>query len=183
MIQSTPSHLERAGNTYVQAIVRYIARPEDPPDLQVRKGLLVGSVVLVLPATIVWGAAYAYYGETLAALITYGYMLLSVVGLINLRRTGQLESLATIQIVCTLLIPFALTLVLGGIVGWCTHCEIGQNQVDIRKVHGVQGRFRILEGQHFVCGRGTRVPRERDVPEFVVDAVHAVFVQDVHDVR
>ena len=117
MIQSTPSHLERAGNTYVQAIVRYIARPEDPPELQVRKGLLVGSVVLVLPATIVWGAAYAYYGETLAALITYGYMLLSVVGLINLRRTGQLESLATIQIVCTLLIPFALTLALGGIVG------------------------------------------------------------------
>ena len=116
MTQSPPSLLERAGNTYVQAIVRYFTRPEDPTELQVRKGLLSGSVALVLPATLIWGAAYLYYGESLAALITYGYMLLSITALIHLRRTGRIEPLATIQILCTLLIPFILTLVLGGIV-------------------------------------------------------------------
>jgi guanylate cyclase len=117
MTQSPPSPLERAGNTYIQAIVRYIAHPDDSPELQVRKGLLVGSVALVLPATIIWGAAYLYYGEITAALITFAYMLISVAGLIHIRRTGRIETLAAIQILSTLLVPFILTLALGGIVG------------------------------------------------------------------
>ena len=117
MTHSAPSSLERAGNTYVQAIVRYIAQPEDPPEQQVRKGLLVGATGIVLPFTIVWGTAYLYYGESVAAFITYGYMLLSLAGLIHLRRTGRLEGLAAIQVACTLLVPFVLTLALGGIVG------------------------------------------------------------------
>ena len=63
--------LERAGNTFIEAIVHYIAHPEDSPELRVRKGLLVGSVALVLPATILRGAAYHNYGEIAAALITF----------------------------------------------------------------------------------------------------------------
>lgn len=117
MDQKRPSRLEHAGNIFVRAITRYFTRPEDPVDLQVHKGLLAGSVVLVLPATLTWGSAYLYYGELPAAFITYGYMLLSLAGLLHLNRTGKTEPLATLQIVCTLLIPFTLTLALGGIVG------------------------------------------------------------------
>ena len=116
MTQSAPSRLERAGNTYVRAIVRYVARPEDPLDLRVQKGLLVGSVVLILPAALIWGAAYFYYGELWAALLTFGYLLLSLAGLIHLRRTGRIAPLSGIQIVSTLFVPFILTLILGGIV-------------------------------------------------------------------
>ena len=111
------SPLQRAGDIYTQAIDRYIAHPDDPPELQVRKRLVVGGTVIVLPATILWGGLYIVYGEFWAGFITLAYMLLSVTGLIHLRRAGRIEPLATIQIVCPLLLPFLLTLVLGGIVG------------------------------------------------------------------
>lgn len=116
MTQSAPSRLERVGDTFIRAIARFIERPEDTYEEQVQKGLLVGGTVIVLPATIFWGAAYFYYGELLAGLITYAYMILSVAGLIYLNRTGKREPLGSIQIVSTLFLPFLLDLTLGGIV-------------------------------------------------------------------
>ena len=116
MAKSISSYLQHAGDSYVGAVARYIARPEDAPEIQVQKGLLAGATFIILPATIIWGTAYLYYGELWAALITYSYMLLSVAGLLHLHRTGRQEPLAAIQIICTLLLPFALNLILGGIV-------------------------------------------------------------------
>ncbi len=108
--------LEWVGSSYAQAIGRYVARPDDPLEKQVQKGLLVGGTVIVLPASLVWGSSYIYYGELWAGVITFAYMLISIAGLLHLRRTGRREPLSTIQIVCTLFLPFFLTLLLGGIV-------------------------------------------------------------------
>ena len=116
MTHSAPSRLEQAGNSFIRAIARFVSRPGDTYDEQVQKGLLVGGAMIVLPAAIIWGAAYFYYGETVAGLITYAYLLLSIAGLIYLHRTGKREPLAGIQIASTLFIPFLLTLALGGIV-------------------------------------------------------------------
>jgi adenylate cyclase len=108
--------MEQAGNTFVRTIARFVSHPGDTYDEQVQKGLLAGGAIIVLPAAIIWGAAYFYYGETLAGLITYAYLLLSVAGLIYLYRSGKREPLAGIQIASTLFLPFLLTLTLGGIV-------------------------------------------------------------------
>jgi adenylate cyclase len=116
MTHSAPSRLEQAGNSFIRAIARFVSRPGDTYDEQVQKGLLVGGAMIVLPAAIIWGAAYFYYGETVAGLITYAYLLLSIAGLIYLHRTGKREPLAGIQIASTLFLPFLLTLALGGIV-------------------------------------------------------------------
>lgn len=116
MSDPATSRLQNAGESFVRAIVRFINHPGDSYEQQVEKGLLVGGTAVVLPATIIWGTAYLYYGETPAALVTFGYLLLSVAGLVQLRRTGRREPLTSIQIICTLLLPFLLTLLLGGIV-------------------------------------------------------------------
>ena len=116
MAKTEPSPLERAGDRFVKGITRFIYHHGDSYEDQVQKGLLVGGTVVVLPATILWGSAYLYYGETTAALITFGYMILSIAGLYHLHRTGKREPLSSIQIYSTLLLPFFLTLVLGGIV-------------------------------------------------------------------
>ena len=116
MTEPEPSRLERAGDFFVKIVIRFIAHHGDSYEEQVEKGLLVGGTFVVLPATIIWGSAYLYYGETTAALITFGYMFLSLAGLFYLHRTGRREPLASIQILSTLFLPFILTLVLGGIV-------------------------------------------------------------------
>jgi adenylate cyclase len=116
MTRPEPSRLEQVGDLFVSGVINFIAHPGDSYDEQVQKGLLVGGTFVVLPATILWSSAYFYYGETTAALITFAYMILSLVGLFHLHRTGKRELLAGIQDFCTLLLPFVLTLVLGGIV-------------------------------------------------------------------
>ena len=110
------SILERTGNNFVRAIARFVYHPGDSTAEQVEKGLLAGGTAIVLPAALIWGSGYLYYGETAAALVTYGYLLLSLFGLWQLHRNGRREPLTSIQIVCTLLLPFVLTLLLGGIV-------------------------------------------------------------------
>ena len=114
MINSLP---QRIADAYIAAILRFIDRPGDPPQLQVEKGLLVGGTIFILPATIIWVTAYLYYGELPAAAVTFGYLLLSMIGLLHFRQTGKRRPLALIQLLCTLLIPFALTLLLGGFAG------------------------------------------------------------------
>jgi adenylate cyclase len=116
MSEAAPSRLERAGRAYIRAIARSFIRGDEPADIRVEKGLLVGATILILPAALLWGSAYLYYGEPAAAAMTYGYLLLSIVGLVHLHRSGHRKLLSAIQVGCTLFVPFLLTLVLGGLV-------------------------------------------------------------------
>lgn len=111
MILSIPQQI---ATHYIALVSRFIARPGDPSQLQVEKGLLVGGTFFVLPAALMWGAAYLYFGELPAAAVTFAYLLFSLVGLWHLRRTGERRPLALIELLCTLFLPFILTLLLGG---------------------------------------------------------------------
>lgn len=91
------------------------SRPGDSDDARLRKALLMGGSLLILPVAVVWGLLYAAFDEWPAALVTLAYVALDMWGMIHLNRTGHRRLLATIQWSCTLLLPFVLTLLLGGL--------------------------------------------------------------------
>lgn len=91
------------------------SRPSDTEDEKLRKALLMGGSLIILPVAVVWGLLYAAFGEWPAALITLTYAAADLWGMLYLARTGRRRPLATIQWACTLLLPFVLTLLLGGL--------------------------------------------------------------------
>lgn len=91
------------------------ARPEDTDDERLKKALLLGGSLAICPAAAVWGGLYWVYGETGAALITLGYGFVNLLGVIYLIYSGRRRPFAVLQLLCTLLLPLALTLVLGGV--------------------------------------------------------------------
>lgn len=91
------------------------SRPGDTDEKKLRKALLMGGSLIILPVAVVWGLLYAIFGEWPAAVITLAYAAADLWGMVYLSRTGRRRPLATIQWTCTLLLPFFLTLLLGGL--------------------------------------------------------------------
>ena len=91
------------------------SRPEDSEDEKLRKALIMGGSLLILPVALVWGTLYAAYGEWPAAIITFGYAAADLLAILYLRRTGECGPISFVHWFCTLLLPFALTLLLGGL--------------------------------------------------------------------
>jgi len=114
MIERMHETFARMGSRSAQAMAHFTAFPGDTEEMHAQKSLSAGGTFFILPVTLVWGSAYLMYGETTAALITFGYTLICLFGLAHMRRTGSLQVHALLQLSATLLLPFALTLVLGG---------------------------------------------------------------------
>lgn len=93
------------------------ARPGDSDELRLQKSLLTAGSLLILPATLIWGVLFLVYDEPLAGVITLVYAAVTVLGLLYLATTGRHELFALVQLSCTLVLPFVLTLILGGFMG------------------------------------------------------------------
>ncbi len=91
------------------------SRPDDPADERLRKALIMGGSLLILPVAVVWGVLYAVYGEWTAAVITLGYAAADLIAILILARSGVRGPLDFVHQYCTLLLPFVLTLLLGGL--------------------------------------------------------------------
>jgi guanylate cyclase len=91
------------------------AEPSDQPEVRDRKRLLVSVALLVLPASVVWGAIYWIVGEQTAALLPWVYTSVSVASLIAFHRTRDQEMLGRVQLGLILIVPFALGVALGGL--------------------------------------------------------------------
>lgn len=91
------------------------SRPTDSEDEKLRKALLMGGSLMILPVAIVWGCLYLAYDERWAALITLSYAAANGTAIIYQARTGRSGPLSFVHWFCTLLLPFVLTIVLGGI--------------------------------------------------------------------
>jgi len=89
--------------------------PTDSEDQRLRKGLLMGGSLIILPVAVTWALLYAAYGERLAAAITFGYAMADLGAIIYLARSGRPGPLSFVHWFCTLLLPFVLTVVLGGL--------------------------------------------------------------------
>jgi class 3 adenylate cyclase len=93
------------------------ADPLDDEDVRLRKVLVLVAALMVLPAAIGWGAVYWWFGETLAALSPWAYVLIGLVSIAVLGRTRRYVPFATVQFTVFLVVPFTLMWSLGGFVG------------------------------------------------------------------
>jgi adenylate cyclase len=89
--------------------------PSDSRELRARKSLLVMTTALVQPAGLVWGGLYWFFDERTAALVPWGYTLVSAVTVVVFARTRNFAWFRTAQLALILLLPVLLLLALGGI--------------------------------------------------------------------
>jgi len=89
-------------------------RHDDSDDVRVRKRYLLLMALLILPAGIVWGAVYWVFDEPLAALVPWGYVVLSIVSIILFALTANYSLFRLMQLGLILVAPFILSLILGG---------------------------------------------------------------------
>ena len=92
------------------------ADPADSHDERAQKAFFVGILVGVLPAGVIWGAMYWALGERVAALLPWGYTVLSVLCLLLFSRTRNFAFLRTVELSLILVTPALLQVALGGIV-------------------------------------------------------------------
>ena len=111
--------VERRPLTRVRALaVRALgigADPADSPDERVRKALLVGISLMVLPAGLLWGALYWAFDEPVAALFPWAYTVVSALCLGVFARTRSFRFLRFAELALLLVTPALLVLALGGL--------------------------------------------------------------------
>jgi adenylate cyclase len=103
------------GRQAIAFIARIGADPADPVELRLRKALLVTVALMVLPAGVVWGALYWAAGERTAALLPWAYVIGSLASLVAFHMTRSFALLRRAQLLLIFLVPFLLTLALGGL--------------------------------------------------------------------
>ena len=111
----------------------------DDEDERLRKVLVLAAVLMVLPSAVLWGAAYWWFGERLAALSPWSYVLIGLGSIALLARTRAYAPFAAIQFVVFLVLPFTLMWSLGGFVGgsavalWAWLSPLGARTVGHRR--------------------------------------------------
>jgi class 3 adenylate cyclase len=90
--------------------------PGDDEDTRLRKLLLLAATLTITPLAVLWGAMYFAGGATVAALVPWAYVVLSMAGLVGFWLTRSYPLFAISQVVPYMVLPFALMWALGGIV-------------------------------------------------------------------
>ena len=102
-----------------QLLIRLLqigAEPADDEDLRLRKLLSLTAALLILPASILWGAVYWVFGERLAATVPWTYCLVTLISLAIFALTRRYGLFAGVQFTCYVILPFVLMWILGGFV-------------------------------------------------------------------
>ena len=98
-------------------IERHLCAAGDDEETRTRKVQFVIAYVLVMPAGLLWGGLYWTYGERAAAAIPVAYTVLTLVDLVVLFRLRSYEWFRRAQQALLFVLPVALQLLLGGVVG------------------------------------------------------------------
>jgi class 3 adenylate cyclase len=120
-------------------LLRVGADPRDDEDQRLRKLLLVAAAWMILPAAVVWGAIYWAFGERVAALAPWTYVVVSAVTLVVFRVTRNYPVFAVAQFAAWLILPFLLMWALGGFVAgsavalWAWLAPLGARVVGHRR--------------------------------------------------
>jgi adenylate cyclase len=88
---------------------------EDSEEVRLRKVMLMFSSILISLLAVLWGIIYWVFGEPLAAAIPLGYSMLSWSSIGLFLLTHRYRFWRTSQLVLSLLLPFLLLVVLGGL--------------------------------------------------------------------
>jgi guanylate cyclase len=104
-----------AGTTEVlERLADIGARPEDSDDERLRAGALILASAGIALISFVWVFTYVAFEEPVAAAIPATYQVITVLGLLALRRSRRFGVFRTTQFVCFLVLPAALQAALGG---------------------------------------------------------------------
>ena len=101
------------------------ADPGDGQAMRLRKSLLLGGVLVLIPIVLLWSLLYLALGYPLAALMPGFYFVFSSLSVLYFLRTRNRDFLRISQNFLLLLLPFSLMLILGGfnnssaVIIWC----------------------------------------------------------------
>jgi hypothetical protein len=98
------------------AALRIGAHPSDGEDERLRKALLLSAVLMIIPASAIWGTIYWLFGERVAAAVPWSYLVVAFGGIGVLALTRSYALFAVPQFIAYTILPFALMWVLGGFV-------------------------------------------------------------------
>jgi class 3 adenylate cyclase len=157
------------------------ADPTDDQDERLRKVLVLAAVLMVLPAALAWGAVYWWFGEPLAALSPWSYVVIGLVSIVVLAVTRRYALFAAIQFSVFLVLPFTLMWSLGGFVSgsavalWAWLSPLGARIVGHRRAALL---LLVLFGAGFVLTAllGPSLQVENALPDAVVIALFALNV-------
>ena len=96
---------------------RRLSAPGDDEETRHRKVQLVVAFIMVMPAGLLWGGTYWAYGQRVAGAIPVLYTVATLVDLLVLFRWRNYERFRWTQQALQLVLPVAIQLALGGIVG------------------------------------------------------------------
>jgi adenylate cyclase len=91
------------------------ADPADPVEVRSRKALLVAVALMVLPASIIWGAIYWVAGEQAVAFLPWAYAIASVLSLAAFHATRDYRLLRWAQLLLVLWTPALVGIAFGGL--------------------------------------------------------------------
>ncbi len=90
--------------------------PQDDEETRLNKTLITGAALLFIPTGLVWSWGYAFLGLWLAALVPLAASIFLLLGLTYYLTTRHYDAFRTFALAQTLLMPAALTVLLGGFV-------------------------------------------------------------------
>ncbi|MGH3132693.1 MAG: adenylate/guanylate cyclase domain-containing protein [Gaiellaceae bacterium] len=160
------------------------ADPADSPDERVRKALLVGISLMVLPAGVLWGGLYWAFGERIPALFPWGYTLASVLCLLVFARTRSYRFLRFAELLMIVVTPALLLLALGGlapssgVILWSLVAPLGTVVFDRSRAWAWYVAFVALLAVTIPLAPVVR-PEEADMPEGAVRAFAALNIAAV----
>ncbi len=105
--------------------------PNDRDEIRAIKSQLVLLAVLMSIGGIIWGLLLCYFGIYEAALIPFGYVIISCLNLVYLNYSKNYQTSIVLQIAISMILPFMLQWTLGGFVTsgsvmlWSTLALIG----------------------------------------------------------
>ena len=103
-----------AGGRLLRLAERLICEDSDKDDVRLRKTLLMAAVLTEWPAALGWGILYWAFGEPLAALVPFAYVVIVAANIGFFRATRRIAPLRLVDLSLKLLLPFLLMLALGG---------------------------------------------------------------------
>ena len=100
--------------SFATSVGKIGADPADSDELRMRKVLITGAAIAVLPVAIAWSAFLAAYGELAASSVPFTYAVLTVLGLLIFALTRRYAIILSTQLPLWLVFPFVLSALLGG---------------------------------------------------------------------
>ncbi len=113
------------------AISQIGRKTDDPPDIRLKKSLLVVGSMMFIAAGALWGVTYILFQEPLAGMIPLSYALISFLSVVHFGLTRQYRFFRASQLALILLLPFLLMIALGGFINssavmlWSFICPLG----------------------------------------------------------